>query len=86
MREIYPRMRTCYERLAKDHGFREGTLTFDATLRVDGTVKALNVDHTEALGEKDFLSCAANAFTSVRFPAPKEGTGQIHYAVSFSVH
>ena len=77
------KIRMCYERELMNDPKLAGKITFDWTVKTNGSVSSVR-EKSSSLGSAKVSSCIRGVIQGMKFPKPKGGEVQISYPFIFS--
>ncbi|HEX4477793.1 MAG TPA: AgmX/PglI C-terminal domain-containing protein [Polyangiaceae bacterium] len=83
VRQSFGRFRGCYEDGLRQNPNLEGRVTARFVISRDGSVASVQSGGTD-LPDARVVSCVLRAYTSLSFPAPKDGIVRVTYPLMFS--
>lgn len=83
VRQSFGRFRGCYEDGLRSNPGLEGRVTARFVIARDGSVASVQSGGTD-LPDARVVSCVLHAYTSLSFPAPKDGIVKVTYPLMFS--
>jgi outer membrane biosynthesis protein TonB len=83
VRQSFGRFRGCYEDGLRSNPSLEGRVTARFVIGRDGAVSAVRSGGTD-LPDERVVSCILRTYTTLSFPAPKDGIVTVSYPLLFS--
>ncbi len=83
MRQNFGRFRLCYEQGLRTNASLAGIVRMQFTIAGDGSLSSYSADGSD-LPDTAVVSCVANAFSGLTFPAPESGVVKVVFPIAFS--